>query len=389
MSGLALAVRGLGKRYRTGLGGRTGQEFRALDDVSFELERGASLGVLGRNGAGKTTLLKILTRITAPSAGEFEAWGRVVGLLEVGAGFHPELTGRENVFLNAALHGMSRAETERRFEAIVGFAGVEGFVDTPMKRYSTGMYVRLAFAVAAHLDADILLVDEVLSVGDAEFRARSLGRLAELRQAGRALVFVSHDLEALRSLCPRALLLEGGCLIANDPVEAALTRYLGSADAARYAPVRRPAAQIVSAELRDPRGLRVSRFVGDEAVVVRAAYVLPDVRPGLRLAVLVRAATGALLFASDTRDAGLEAPAAPGEHALELRLPPGLFEPGAFQVGLSLWDAGEKLDTADAALHFEVEPGRAGESSDPLRPRGALRVACEWNVALPEASLVP
>ncbi len=390
MSKSALVARRLGKRYRTGLGGQAGSEFWALREVGFGVAPGEAVGVLGRNGAGKSTLLKLLTRISSPSEGEFETWGRVCGLLEVGSGFHPELTGRENVFLNAGLHGLRRPETRRRFDAIVAFAGVEGFVDTPMKRYSTGMYVRLAFAVAAHLDADLLLVDEVLSVADAAFRARSLCRLGELGREGRALVFVSHDLEALRASCSRGLLLEAGRLGVDAPVDQAITRYLLAGEASRYA-ARGAGGErpwIVAAELRDGHGRRSARIAATDAALIRVAYAVPRSRGPLRLAVSMRGPSGAPLFVSDSRDAGLEAPARAGEHALELRLPPGSLESGAFQIGLQLWDAGERLDVVEPALHLEVVAGRVDELADPLRPRGGVRVACEWSVALKEQSLV-
>jgi ABC-type Na+ transport system ATPase subunit NatA len=327
-------------------------------------------------------------RITPPSQGEFETWGRVCGLLEVGSGFHPELTRRENVFLNAALHGLGRRETARRLDAIVAFAGLEDSLDTPMKRYSTGMYVRLAFAVAAHLDADVLLVDEVLSVGDAAFRQRCLVRLEEMRAERRSLVFVSHDLEALRASCARALLLEGGRLAGDGDCETLIARYLASATPSRFSPrARTGRPQVVSAELRDEAGRATARIRAGDALLVRVAYAVPRPQPGLRLAVTLTNAAGTCLGVSDTRDDRLEAPAWQGRHRLEVRLPGGLFEPGVFQIGVSLWDAGERLDGADSALALEVVPGRPGSAPDPLRPRAALRLPCEWSVALPEASL--
>ncbi len=193
-----------------------GKEFWALRDVSFEVQQGEVVGIIGRNGAGKSTLLKILSRITEPTSGRIRLRGRVASLLEVGTGFHAELTGRENIFLNGAILGMSHAEIRRKFDAIVAFSGVEGFLDTPMKRYSTGMAVRLAFAVAAHLDPEILIVDEVLAVGDAEFQQRCLGRMRAIAwEEGRTVIFVSHSMQAVTSLCNRALLLQKGQLVAN------------------------------------------------------------------------------------------------------------------------------------------------------------------------------
>jgi len=196
------------------------EDFWALKDLSFEVMQGEVVGVIGRNGAGKSTLLKILSRITEPTQGRVEIHGRVGSLLEVGTGFHPELTGRENIFLNGAILGMSQAEIRRNLEAIVDFSGIERFLETPVKRYSSGMYVRLAFAVAAHLQPEILIVDEVLAVGDAEFQAKCLGKMQDVAQQGRTVLFVSHNLAAIQALCSRAILLEGGKLTQQgEPVE--------------------------------------------------------------------------------------------------------------------------------------------------------------------------
>src|SRR6266566_3122557 len=190
--------------------------FWALDDVSFEVKRGEVIGIIGRNGAGKSTLLKILSRITKPTRGHARINGRVGSLLEVGTGFHPELTGRENIYLNAAILGMRKAEVERKFDEIVAFAEVEKFIDTPVKRYSSGMYVRLAFAVAAHLEPEILLVDEVLAVGDAQFQTKCLGKMEEIGNAGRTIIFVSHNMNAIERLCSAAILLDAGRIRAFD-----------------------------------------------------------------------------------------------------------------------------------------------------------------------------
>ncbi|MBS1575521.1 MAG: ABC transporter ATP-binding protein [Bacteroidetes bacterium] len=207
------------------------EEFWALKDVSFEIKRGEAVGIIGRNGAGKSTLLKILSRITEPSTGRIEMNGRVASLLEVGTGFHPELTGRENIFLNGAILGMSRVEIKRKFDEIVDFSGVEKFLDTPVKRYSSGMYVRLAFAVAAHLEPEILVVDEVLAVGDAEFQKKCLGKMNEVsKKEGRTVLFVSHQLSAIRNLCNRAILLSQGKTIFQGNVDAAIAKYLENKD---------------------------------------------------------------------------------------------------------------------------------------------------------------
>jgi ABC-type polysaccharide/polyol phosphate transport system ATPase subunit len=215
-------------RGRQLVGGDEVEEFWALKDVNFEIKRGDVVGVIGRNGAGKSTLLKILSRITEPSAGRVEIKGRVASLLEVGTGFHPELTGRENIYLNGAILGMSRAEIRRKFDEIVAFAEVEKFLDTPVKRYSSGMYVRLAFAVAAHLEPEILVVDEVLAVGDAEFQKKCLGKMEEVAGHGRTVLFVSHNVAAINSLCNVAILLRGGMKQFLGTTHAALDLYAES-----------------------------------------------------------------------------------------------------------------------------------------------------------------
>jgi len=254
MSGIAISAAGLGKRYRIGtrpqVSGRlteslsnamkspltviTGRKreadpwFWALKDVSFEVDSGSVVGVIGRNGSGKSTLLKVLSRITEPSAGIVRIQGRLGSLLEVGTGFHPELTGRENVFLSGAVLGMRRMEITRRFDEIVEFAGISTFLDTPVKRYSSGMQVRLGFAVAAHLDPEILLIDEVLAVGDVEFQRRCLGKMSELGQGGRTILFVSHSMPAIQRLCAQALLLDGGRVASFGTASDVVSQYLGT-----------------------------------------------------------------------------------------------------------------------------------------------------------------
>lgn len=217
-----LEVQQLGKKFRI----PHQEEFWALKDISFQLQAGESLGIIGHNGAGKSSLLKILSRISPPSEGKIRYRGKLASLLEVGTGFHPELSGRENIFLNGSILGMRKREIKARFEEIVAFAGVEKFLDLPVKRYSSGMYVRLAFAVAAHLDADILLIDEVLAVGDADFQAKCLRRMENLSsENGRSIIFVSHNMNAIQGLCSRSLLLSQGKVLADGPSDAVIARY--------------------------------------------------------------------------------------------------------------------------------------------------------------------
>jgi lipopolysaccharide transport system ATP-binding protein len=255
---LADVMRG---RWRKAGGGRAragGPDFWALQEVGFEIRRGEVVGIIGRNGAGKSTLLKILSRITEPSAGRVEIRGRVASLLEVGTGFHPELTGRENVFLNGAILGMTQREIRARFDEIVAFAEVERFLDTPVKRYSSGMYTRLAFAVAAHLEPEILVVDEVLAVGDAEFQKKCLGKMQDVAGGGRTVLFVSHNMAAVQALCARGLLLDGGRLALDADARSAVDAYLAAAGMNRRwnagpegAPYR-----ITDVEILDPATLR-------------------------------------------------------------------------------------------------------------------------------------
>ncbi len=243
-SAIAVAATGIGKRYviasrprattlverlgqlvRAPFARHDGEELWALRDVSFALPAGSAVGIIGRNGAGKSTLLKLLSRITPPTTGEIRLRGRVGSLLEVGTGFHPELTGRENIFLNGAILGMRRREVAARFDAIVAFAEVERFLETPVKRYSSGMYVRLAFAVAAHLEPEILVVDEVLAVGDAEFQRKCLGKMGEVAGGGRTVIFVSHSMQAVSTLTERVLLLERGRCLFDGPTAEGIARY--------------------------------------------------------------------------------------------------------------------------------------------------------------------
>jgi lipopolysaccharide transport system ATP-binding protein len=311
MSSVAIRAEQLGKRYRIGTepgaGYRTlreqiGRALRApgnllrrtrersadaahiwaLDGVSFEVGAGETVGIIGRNGAGKSTLLKVLSRITEPSMGRAEITGRVCSLLEVGTGFHPELTGRENAYLNGAILGMRRAEIARKFDEIVAFAEIEKFIDTPVKFYSSGMYLRLAFAVAAHLEPEILIVDEVLAVGDARFQKKCLSKMQDVSQAGRTVLFVSHSMPAITRLCQRAILLDHGSVIADGPVHQVVTTYLssdtGTAAAREWPADRAPGSEIVR--------LRAVRVRDGQGAVVEAADIRQPVRVEMEYDVL-------------------------------------------------------------------------------------------------------
>jgi lipopolysaccharide transport system ATP-binding protein len=246
----------------------------ALKDVSFEVNQGEVLGIVGRNGSGKSTALKILSRVTAPTQGEARVKGRIASLLEVGTGFHPELTGRENIFLNGAILGMTKFEIRGKFDEIVAFSGVEQFIDTPVKRYSSGMYVRLAFAVAAHLEPEILIVDEVLAVGDAEFQKKCLGKLKDVAGDGRTILFVSHNAEAVRKLCQRGIWLKNGRLHKDGPVGEVIEAYLDSDSSELSFSSANPAYGLVihKVQLKNNRGLEAKQFQPGEDLIVELHY---------------------------------------------------------------------------------------------------------------------
>ena len=258
------------------------EEFWALKDVSFDVMPGDRVGIIGRNGAGKSTLLKLLSRITEPTTGRITLRGRVASLLEVGTGFHPELTGRENIFLNGAILGMSRAEVRRKFDEIVDFAGVEKFLDTPVKRYSSGMYVRLAFAVAAHLEPEILIVDEVLAVGDMDFQKKCLGKMEDISNEGRTLLFVSHQMPMIESLCQRCLLMEGGHLVLYGTTSEAVARYRGVNGMACVVDFSKKHSQannvvrLLKGALTDSKGQAKNEFDLEEPVCIHMEYEIAE-----------------------------------------------------------------------------------------------------------------
>jgi lipopolysaccharide transport system ATP-binding protein len=277
----------------------------ALKGVDFEVRSGEVVGIIGRNGAGKSTLLKILSRITEPTEGRMVIYGRVGSLLEVGTGFHPELSGRENIFLNGSILGMSRREIERKFDEIIDFAEIERFIDTPVKRYSSGMYVRLAFAVAAHLEPEILVIDEVLAVGDAAFQKKCLGKMSDVAKEGRTVLFVSHNTAALLNLCDRGILLEQGKLVADDNIESVIQRYLGglrtpvSLDLSAYQD-RQGQGRVQYTRLRfeDEWGNPVEHGVSGQPLVISLDYKSNDTRPlpSCRLSVVFSDGMGQVLF---------------------------------------------------------------------------------------------
>jgi ABC-type polysaccharide/polyol phosphate transport system ATPase subunit len=376
-SELAVEARGLGKCYQVGTGASYGtlreslarlarpaaRERRravwALRDVDLAVQRGEILGVIGRNGAGKTTLLRTISRITRPSAGFVRIRGRVGALLEVGTGFHPELTGEENVFLNGAILGLSRREIHERFDEIVAFAGLETFMNAPLKQYSTGMALRLAFSIAAHLEPDIVVVDEVLAVGDAEFQERCLGRMSGLSSEGRTGIFVSHDLGAVARLCSRCVWLDGGKMVADGPTHEVIARYLASGrpEAARVRfevePHRQAALRAVA--ILDSAGRPTTRPRRDEPLRVSLQITVRDQMRDLDAGVYLVNSSGVRVLEdlwSDAQPTGRLRGA--GEHGLTIEWPP-VLAPGEYTLHAYVARDFELIDEREV-LRFTLVP---------------------------------
>lgn len=363
---LARNLRGL---FRADRGRAAGAEedFWALRDVNFEVNRGETLGFIGRNGAGKSTLLKILSRITEPTTGRIEIDGRVASLLEVGTGFHPELTGRENIFLNGAILGMGRHEIRQKFDEIVAFAEIERFLDTPVKRYSSGMYVRLAFAVAAHLEPEILVVDEVLAVGDAAFQAKCLGKMqAVAREEGRTVLFVSHNLGAIKTLCSRAILLDGGRVEQNGDVTKVVDAYL-QRDAARATtgevPVNLPRtygtgeAFVRSVRMLDREGeARATLYFGQPFRVCVAFEVTRPI-PQASISLMISTLDGTFVaYSYSTQERAAPYSLQPGEYSAIVDVDTALM-PGSYALGASIehTGTGATVDFVPRVFDFSVQ----------------------------------
>jgi homopolymeric O-antigen transport system ATP-binding protein len=414
-----ISVRGLGKRYRiadqrapyntlresimrglrgslrrrsTTAGDRT---FWALRGVTVDIAPGEVVGVIGRNGAGKSTLLKVLSRITEPTEGEVDLYGRVGCLLEVGTGFHSELTGRDNIFLSGAVLGMRRAEINRKFDDIVAFAEVAAFLDTPIKHYSSGMTMRLAFSVAAHLDPEILIVDEVLAVGDAAFQQKCLGKMGDAARQGRTILFVSHNMTAVRSLCRRVLLLDGGRIVMDGNVDACISRYLAHATASG-------ANQVDLSAIHARHGYGGLRFhrialsgTGNQAVVpagqridveldVRVDAAVNDVE----LSVAVDTPEGVRLCecpsgATLGRIARLE----PGDYRLNCGIDLDILNAGPYALTVIAKSGQRVLDHVPGAMPFEIAWPRDGAPDGRADLYGLLRVGSTWTAPTPAGSI--
>jgi lipopolysaccharide transport system ATP-binding protein len=364
-----------------------------LRDVTFTVDEGTTVGVIGANGAGKSTLLKILSRVTAPSSGCVKLKGRVASLLEIGTGFHAELTGRENIFLNGAILGMRKAEVARKFDEIVAFADVGPYVDTPVKRYSSGMYVRLAFAVAAHLDPDILIVDEVLAVGDINFQKKCLGKMTELTTAQqRTVLFVSHNMASIKALCSRAVLLDGGLLVADGAVDDIVDRYidLNQPPASGVIDSSRPLAgtgeaRLIRVQLQDRQGAQISEVLFTQPFTV--AFDI-DVQSAISDAVFevdISTPDGTYLTTSLSIDwTGAPVSLSPGRHRVSLDIDVTLL-PDHYTIDLGVHHSGPPwtIDFVRRTLDFHVlNVAETGGDRYPYETRrGFVRPAGRWRVA--------
>jgi lipopolysaccharide transport system ATP-binding protein len=408
MSDIAIRVENLAKQYRIGraqerydtLRDAIGATLRsrkpriantksddtiwALKDVSFEVQRGEVLGIIGRNGAGKSTLLKILSRITEPTSGRAEIHGRVGSLLEVGTGFHPELTGRENIYLNGAILGMRRREIELKFDEIVAFAEVERFLDTPVKHYSSGMYVRLAFAVAAHLEPEILLVDEVLAVGDAQFQKRCLGAMEDVAHAGRTVLFVSHNMAAVQQLCTRAILIKEGCLqLAGPPNEVTRCYLQGGAQAGLSWERTSPPTQDVfirHIELATHDGQPISQVTTGTNLAIIVDFTILRPIHDLQLTVGLLGPSAEDIFDSSPQDARLDVPGLPGEYRAKVDLPAEMLLPKTYGVKAGFWLLHGGVLDANADLRFTVQETSSLATVRPGGRAGVLVLPCRWSI---------
>ncbi len=358
------------------------QDFWALNGVSFSVDRGEVLGIIGKNGAGKSTLLKILSRITLPTTGEIKLRGRVGSLLEVGTGFHPELTGRENVFLNGVILGMKQAEVEEKFDQIVEFAGIGQFLDTPVKRYSSGMQVRLAFAVAAHLEPEILLVDEVLAVGDAEFQKKCLGKMEEVTsKQGRTILFVSHNMKAIEQLCTKCLLLNKGGVEKYGPVREVINYYLdqlSTESRASYQALKEDnlapeEAELVSAKLTDSSGTLTEEFGSAEDIFVTVEYQVKKELPFFSADFYLMNERSEEIFMTSDYDqqGGITRNKAPGRYVAKSKIPKKLLNGGRYSITLGGRSPNVKqYFAAREALSFQVLP--SGPPASLEAPRSGI-----------------
>jgi lipopolysaccharide transport system ATP-binding protein len=359
----------------------------ALKDISFDVTAGEVLGVIGRNGAGKSTLLRVLSRVTEPTTGCVRLYGRVGSLLEIGTGFHPELTGRENVFLNGAVLGMRRAEIVRKFDEILGFAEVERFIDTPVKHYSSGMYLRLAFAVAAHLDPEILLVDEVLAVGDASFQRKCLGKMGDVARAGRTVLFISHNLGAVRSLCNRALLLDGGRIVFRGSVGETIDRYMTLVlrhERAEVDLTTRQRGAVADTILRincvrvlSPDGRPLVR--AGEPIDLELIFEVNEPLEEVVLGVSVDSLENLTIAeCRSSHDYGVIPHLSPGHYRIQCRITQNPLRPGRYGLSVGARTSRRYLDYVPQAMAFQVGSDLSPDSPWLAEGAGVIRLVSRW-----------
>lgn len=407
MAGLAVSAHGLGKRYRLGRvesGFRQARRFAlrragaghiwALDDVTFDVPEGSAFAIIGRNGAGKSTLLKVLARITEPTRGYADVAGRVGALLEIGTGFSPELTGRENVYLNGTLFGMSRGEVRRRFDEIVSFAGVEQHIDTPVKWYSTGMYVRLGFAVAAHMEPEVLVVDEVLAVGDTEFQKRCLARMGSAAEEGRTVLLVSHNMQAVRRICTQAILLEHGHIATQGDIDSVIREYLNSVESPDLGrrrwedPQERPGdelCRVVEVRATDDGDRPSTSFFSSEPINITVEFDLARLDPGLVVGFDLVTVDGVPVLRSFQTDVTADAipMLQPGRNAVRCVIPPGLLNSGRYVVNLRVLLHLTKWIVHDTgSLYFDVVADHGDFMNTQSRP-GVVAPILPWQSVEP------
>jgi lipopolysaccharide transport system ATP-binding protein len=430
MSETVIRAEGLSKRYRIGVSsgpyrtlretlmeaplrpvraararlgrGRAGEaradELWALRDVSFGLSAGEVLGIIGRNGAGKSTLLKVLSRITEPTSGRAEVRGRVGSLLEVGTGFHPELTGRENIYLNGAILGMRRAEIKARFDEIAAFAELERFLDTPVKRYSSGMYMRLAFSVAAHLETEILIVDEVLAVGDLDFQRRCLGKMGDVARSGRTVIFVSHNLAAVERLCTRAILLDAGVVTCDGRADDVVRQYALSSDKSGSAvdleaPAELPPGRDVvftSVEIKSADGQPAPTIEAGDGFVVTAGYRTSRPLRDLVFSIALFNSRNVPVFGSYSSDANLQLPRLAGDATIEIKVDPVNLLPGQYSLHVAVGDSvnPHRYERLPDVLQLDVEQsGAHGTIALGASEWATIFVPCEWSVVAETAAV--
>ena len=373
-----------------------GGEFWALRDVNFQVREGEVLGGIGRNGAGKSTLLKILSQVTSPSSGEIKIKGRIASLLEVGTGFHPELTGRENVFLNGAILGMTKVEIRKKFDEIVAFSGIEEFIDTPVKRYSSGMYVRLAFAVAAHLEPEILIVDEVLAVGDAEFQKKCMGKMHDVSQTGRTILFVSHNMAAVSKLCNQSILMDAGQVRLSGPTNEVLPHYLKigtqSEGIRTWENFDNDVIKVHALRILAPGGGVTGHIDIRHSFSIEVTYTVLQVIPRFRIGLRLLTADGTIAFTtSESVHPSFESrPHAPGVYATCCQISGNLLNEGLYSLDLSADIPFQKvLFIEEGAVGFAVEQTDSAYTKYPEKWPGVICPRLEWMTKRVEKSIYP